>query len=79
MAPLFRVGLFGLAVVPLGSAVVHPVDGARKDATEDNVPKAYIVEFDDPASIISFRKYATVRRACLFIGPYIILIIEAAS
>lgn len=70
MAPLFRIGLFGLAVFPLASAVVRPLDGVRKGAASDIVPKAYIVEFNDPASITSFRKYATVRRACLFIGPY---------
>lgn len=79
MAPLFRISLFGLVAVPLVSAVgVRSFDAVRKDAAEDIIPEAYIVEFGDPASIINFRKYTTVRQACLFISPYTILIIDTA-
>jgi hypothetical protein len=64
MAPLFRVVLSGLAAVPLVSAAVRSLDGVRYDAASDIVPKAYIVELHNPASINDFGKRATVHRAC---------------
>ena len=78
MTPLFRIALIGLATVPLVSAAVRSFDGIRNGPASDIVPNAYIVEFRDPAPTNNFGRRATVLGACLFVGSYIELMIDAA-